>query len=86
MGIFVNSTISLEGVVRWSQTLSDAARRGLTYGCFDYDPFAALLPGNVGMIQQDVKRMLSTAFDIVDSGHQPAEPILVPCLLKPSGR
>jgi DNA-binding LacI/PurR family transcriptional regulator len=84
MGIFVNSTISLEGVVRWSQTLSEPTRRGLTYGCFDYDPFAALLPGNVGMIQQDVERMLSTAFDIVDTGRQPAEPILVPCLLKPS--
>lgn len=84
MGIFVNSTISLEGVVRWSQTLSEAARQGLTYGCFDYDPFAALLPGNVGMVQQDIEGMLATAFDIVDSGHHPTEPILIPCLLKPS--
>jgi DNA-binding LacI/PurR family transcriptional regulator len=83
MGIFVNSTISLEGVVRWSQGLSEAARQALRYGCFDYDPFAALLPSNVGMVQQDIAGMLTTAFDIMDTGRHPLEPVLIPCVLKP---
>lgn len=83
MGIFVNSTISLEGVVRWSQGLNSEARQRLRYGCFDYDPFAALLPSNVGMVQQDIATMLETAFDIMDTRRQPSEPILVPCVLRP---
>lgn len=83
MGLFVNSTISLEGSVRWSQSLSDAARQRLRYGCFDYDPFAALLPSNVGMVQQDIGKMLETAFDIMDTRRHASEPILVPCVLRP---
>jgi len=57
---------------------------GLRYGCFDYDPFAALLPGNVGMVQQDIASMLHAAFDLIEAGDRPTEPILVPCLLRAS--
>jgi DNA-binding LacI/PurR family transcriptional regulator len=81
MGLFVNSTISLEGVVRWFQGLGAAGPR-LRYCCFDFDPFAALLPGNVGMVQQDTATMLREVFDLMDSGRSPSEPILVPCILK----
>lgn len=82
MGLFVNSTISLEGVVRWSQNRGGALPVRLRYGCFDYDTFAAQLPGNVGMVQQDIATMLHTAFDLMDTGHQPTEPILIPCILR----
>lgn len=84
MGLFVNSTISLEGVVRWFQNRGDAQSIRLRYGCFDYDPFAALLPGNVGMVQQDIASMLHAAFDLIEAGDRPTEPILVPCLLRAS--
>lgn len=84
MGLFVNSTISLEGVVRWFQGLSGAHPFRLRYGCFDFDPFAALLPGNVGMVQQDTMAMLRKVFDLLDSGEAPSEPIMVPCVLKRS--
>lgn len=82
IGLFVNSTISLEGVVRWFRRLGDGVE--LRYGCFDFDPFAALLPGNVGMVQQDTVSMLNKVFDLLGTGEAPAEPILVPCILKVS--
>ncbi|MFP3340707.1 hypothetical protein R0J91_22220, partial [Micrococcus sp. SIMBA_131] len=64
-GIFVNSTISLEGVVGW------LAQRGLTnkkqppLGCFDWDPFVSLLGHNISMIRQDVPAMLDAVFKII---------------------
>lgn len=81
MGLFVNSTISLEGVVRWHHG-NDTWSTRLRYGCFDFDPFAALLPGNVGMVQQDIPTMLHMAFDLMETGAEPSEPILVPCIVQ----
>ena len=85
MGLFVNSTISLEGVVRWFQNSAKGRTLQLRYGCFDFDPFAALLPGNVGMVQQDTVTMLKRVFDLLDNGETPSDPILVPCILKITG-
>lgn len=79
-GIFVNSTISLEGVVRWHSGLgADAAQ--IRYGCFDWDPFGSFLPGNVGMVEQDVASMLARAFDIIGHPETPATQTLVPCTI-----
>lgn len=84
MGLFVNSTISLEGAVRWLQGLSEAGRLRLRYACFDFDPFAALLPGNVGMVRQDTATMLKKVFALIDGEDGASEPILVPCILSRS--
>ncbi len=81
-GLFVNSTITLEGVVTWAKGLSPEYRTKIRYGCFDWDPFAALLSANVGMVQQDVARMLETAFDAMNEPEQGNQTILVPCILK----
>ena len=79
-GIFVNSTISLEGVVRWHSGLgADAAQ--IRYGCFDWDPFGSFLPGNVGMVEQDVASMLARAFDIIGHPETAATQTLVPCTI-----
>lgn len=64
-GLFVNSTITLEGVLRWLYRQSREVRAPIRYGCFDWDPFAALLPANVGMARQDVATMLETTFDLL---------------------
>ena len=79
-GLFVNSTISLEGVVRWYVELKGGAHK-VRYGCFDWDPFGSFLPGNVGMVEQDVTTMLIKAFDLIGRPTLSAEPILVPCKL-----
>ena len=79
-GLFINSTISLEGVVRCLRSVADVG--SVRYGCFDWDPFAALLPGNVGMVQQDVSGMLGRAFELMDDERAAAETTLVPCIVR----
>ncbi|WP_316295592.1 LacI family DNA-binding transcriptional regulator [Aestuariicoccus sp. MJ-SS9] len=81
-GLFVNSTISLEGVVRWQSQLESGAEY-VRYGCFDWDPFGAFLPGNIGMIEQDVGGMLATVFDLIGKPETPHEPVLIPCKFRP---
>jgi LacI family fructose operon transcriptional repressor len=63
-GLFVNSTISLEGVVRWYNQLGSRADQ-VRYGCFDWDPIGSFLAGNVGMIEQDVDTMLAKVFELM---------------------
>lgn len=77
-GLFVNSTISLEGVVRWHSALETGADY-VRYGCFDWDPFASFLPGNIGMVEQDVSTMLRKVFDLIGKPDAPKDRILVPC-------
>lgn len=80
-GLFVNSTISLEGVVRWQSELETGAEY-IRYGCFDWDPFGAFLPGNIGMIEQDVGAMLAKAFELIGKPDTPHDQVLVPCKLR----
>ncbi|WP_412050072.1 substrate-binding domain-containing protein [Hoeflea sp. Naph1] len=80
-GLFVNSTISLEGVVRWHSELASGAD-WVRYGCFDWDPFGSFLPGNVGMVEQDVTAMLNTAFALIGTQTESKERILIPCILR----
>lgn len=81
-GIFVNSTISLEGVVRWHSELAQGGDL-VKYGCFDWDQFGSFLPGNVGMVEQDVTAMLAKAFELVGKSDMENEQFLVPCVLRP---
>ncbi|MCB1351157.1 MAG: LacI family DNA-binding transcriptional regulator [Rhodobacteraceae bacterium] len=83
LGIFVNSTISLEGVVHWMKRGDRAAPRLLRFGCFDWDPFAALLPENVGMTEQDVGGMLDVVFGMIEAWPESPRRIEVPCILRP---
>ena len=80
-GLFVNSTISLEGVVRWHSELGSGVE-WVRYGCFDWDPFGSFLPGNVGMAEQDVATMLKKAFELIGKPTASKEQILVPCILR----
>jgi LacI family fructose operon transcriptional repressor len=70
--LFVNSTISLEGVVRWIRTSPAYAGRPVRLGCFDYDPFASLLEETVAMVQQDVDGLLAALFRLIDAGPEAA--------------
>lgn len=81
LGLFVNSTISLEGVIRWRSSLG-AAQSRLRFGCFDWDPFGSFLPGNIGMVEQDVPRMLDRVFELMASRTLSSECQTVPCILR----
>jgi LacI family fructose operon transcriptional repressor len=67
-GMFVNSTISLEGVMRWIKSSPQFDGTPPVIGCFDWDPFVALLGQDIEMARQDVKGMLQFVFEIVDHG------------------
>lgn len=80
--LFVNSTISLEGVIRWLRT----ERRDVPFGCFDWDPFAAQLADNIGMVQQDVAGLVATAFARIDAPAELPDIAYVPCILRARDR
>lgn len=80
-GFFVNSTISLEGVIRRYSELAEGAEL-IRYGCFDWDPFGSFLPGNVGMVGQDVTVMLNKVFELFENRTTTIEQTLVPCNLE----
>lgn len=81
-GVFVNSTIALEGVVRWMYGLPE--RPLLRFGCFDWDPFARFLPQNVGMMRQDIDGMLARVFELVEHWPPVAPRVEVSCIFEPA--
>ncbi|MFL4557624.1 LacI family DNA-binding transcriptional regulator [Yersinia kristensenii] len=79
-GLFVNSTISLEGVMRWILTSDYTGEKQLAMGCFDWDPFVALLGNEIEMVKQDVPAMLDAVFKIIDTGKTDQQIIEIPPL------
>ena len=84
-GMFVNSTISLEGVMRWIRRSGHYADRMPFLGCFDWDPFVALLGDHIVMVRQDVPKMLDAVFGIIDSGATDVNVIQIPPVVEQIG-
>jgi LacI family transcriptional regulator, fructose operon transcriptional repressor len=68
-GLFVNSTIAFEGVVRFLKTLQFDEFENCIIGCYDYDVFASFLHFPVLMVRQNTERLIEEAFQILDDGH-----------------
>ena len=66
--LYINSTIALEGAVRFLKTLPSAELKACTIGCYDWDPFAGALSFPVLMVRQNVEGLLGQAFEVVDNG------------------
>ncbi|HEY4192442.1 MAG TPA: LacI family DNA-binding transcriptional regulator, partial [Mesorhizobium sp.] len=80
-GMFVNSTISLEGVLSWLRRCRLDRPYEPVLGCFDWDPLVALLDENIEMVRQDVPRMVQAAFNIIEHGPSAEAIIQVPTKL-----
>jgi LacI family transcriptional regulator, fructose operon transcriptional repressor len=65
--LFVNSTIALEGVVRFLNELPQDELAACAFGCYDWDPFAAALRFPLLMVRQDVPALLGEAFRLIDA-------------------
>jgi LacI family transcriptional regulator, fructose operon transcriptional repressor len=65
--LFINSTIAMEGVVRFLRTLDADELERCTFGCYDWDPFVSVLSFPVLMVRQNVEGLLGEAFRIIDS-------------------
>lgn len=74
--MFVNSTISLEGVFDWLAQNDRAALDTILFGSFDWDPFAQYMAQNLFSVRQDVSAMVDTMFRIID-GEAPHEPEII---------
>ncbi|QCT18825.1 LacI family DNA-binding transcriptional regulator [Jejubacter calystegiae] len=79
-GLFVNSTISLEGVLRELSRNRTTAQPLPPLGCFDWDPFVTLLNRNIDMVKQDVPKMLEAAFTLIDMDNTTPEIVQIPPL------
>lgn len=84
-GMFVNSTISLEGVMRWIRRSGHYTDRMPMLGCFDWDPFVAMLGDHIEMVRQDVPGMLQAAFEIIDSGNSELKVVQIPPVVEKIG-
>ena len=72
-GLFVNSMIAFEGVVRFLKTLNIKEINGSVIGCYDWDPFAESLHFPVIMARQKTELLVSAAFKLLDEPvQQPA--------------
>ncbi len=83
-GMFVNSTISLEGVMRWVLRSDRPEASQIDLGCFDWDPFAEMLGKGIVMIRQDVETMLQTLFAVMEETKPQVRKIeIAPIALRP---
>ena len=75
--LFVNSTIALEGVVRFLKTLPHGELEHCTFGCYDWDPFAAMLSFPLMMVRQQRRRTSAEqAFAVLDGAEQESPQII----------
>ena len=78
--LFVSSTITIEGVIRWIKTSGLYGDRLPHIGCFDWDPLASVLDENIVMLRQDVPRMLDQLFLLIEGEPREPQVIEVPTL------
>ncbi len=82
--LFVNSSINMEGLLRFMSRRRQEIFGGLVVGCYDYDPFASFLPFPVIMIRQNVEAMIAKAFELINRTVAPPETFLIqPELIEP---
>lgn len=75
--LFINSASVFEGVLRFLVAMPEEDLRVCSFGCFDYEPFGRLLRFPVHMIRQRHKKLIGTAFDLLETG-EPGTLVKVP--------
>jgi LacI family fructose operon transcriptional repressor len=83
-GLFINSSINFEGLLRFMAQHPHETFADIVVGCYDYDPFGSFLPFPVIMIRQDVEGMIAKAFEVIEEGRpQPRIHLISPELVQP---
>jgi LacI family fructose operon transcriptional repressor len=67
--------------MRWVRRTGHLDDRSIVLGCFDWDPFVALLGNGIEMVKQDVPAMLDQVFHLFESGASKPSIIKVPPLI-----
>lgn len=72
--IFVNSTITLEGTARWFHQQGHNMSE-IVFGCFDWDPLAAVFNPHFLMVRQNVPIMVERLFELMERPRSAGEVI-----------
>ena len=72
--IFVNLTITLEGIARWFHHQGHNMGE-IVFGCFDWDPLAAVFNPHFLMIRQNVPIMVERLSELIERPRSAAEVI-----------
>lgn len=80
--LFVNSTISLEGILQEIERAPLPNLGSPVLGCFDWDPFAARAIANITMVKQDVQRMLNELFRHIENPQDSVDTIEIQTILE----
>lgn len=80
--LFINSTISLEGLLAFIQSANGSDTAPPIVGCFDWDPFAARIGPNLRMVKQDVQTMLNALFQLIEQPDSPIQQVEVPTIIQ----
>lgn len=67
-GLFMASSVSFEGALRFLRTLPLEEVSNCAIGSYDWDPFASYLRFPVHMMRQDVGGLMTSAFATLDDG------------------
>lgn len=76
-GLFINSSINFEGLLRFMAQHPNEAFMDIVVGCYDYDPFGSFLPFPVIMIRQDIEGMITKAFEIMAESRPSVQTYLI---------
>lgn len=88
--LLLASAVTLEGAIRFLQTLSDAELSQCAFGSYDWDPYATCLRFPVHMVRQNVDGLMGEAFRVMDGEGIRAgqvvqvRPVLVPADDRPN--
>jgi LacI family fructose operon transcriptional repressor len=82
-GLFINSSINFEGLLRFMAQHPNEVFSDIVVGCYDYDPFGSFLPFPVIMIRQDVDGMITKAFEIMSENRPAVQTYLIQPQLVP---
>ncbi len=75
-GLFLASSLTLEGAVLFLKTLPAQELKRCAFGSYDWDPFASYLRFPVHMVRQDVDGLLTAAFKVIDGGDSALEQLV----------
>ncbi|MGQ0564372.1 MAG: LacI family DNA-binding transcriptional regulator [Gemmobacter sp.] len=67
-GLFANSINVFESLLRFLIDLPEAELAAMSIGCFDYEPYGALLRFPVHMMRQRHRQLVRRAYELLDQG------------------
>ena len=79
--LYINSSATFEGVLRFLATIPEEEMQRCALGCFDFEPFGMLLRFPVHMVRQRHRELVHRAFQLLEDKATPGTLITVPPII-----